>query len=507
MTQKTEQLKKTLEQRQQEKRDKAVAELQAAKIAVQLAGFFDTLGNILIDLKRKSGDLEAAIKALPPVVFPKTQKVNGEVEITNLPHVQPVQVTNPPDGKVEVVNQIDLEPLRDDLNEVLTMLDNVITQNDDVNSNRFFELRDFLKGLALVISKQDQSILEALKPLQFLSDKPTKPIAVRLSDGEKWMRQLVAVVKQMEQQVVTAGGALGATITGSGLATEATLAQVRDAVDGLEGFTDGIEALLAAIRDNADQLEGFTDGLEGLLTTIRDNADTVEAKLQSIIDNTDGLEGFTDGIEGLLTQIRDFVDTLENLVALISAYGTFTTNALNVQSQSIEAKLQTIINSLSQVNEDLWQKETFNGKGFAIATGIMVIASSLETDFVLFRNTTGSGKLVRIKEFLLTLAETGGSTATVRFYRNPTIVSVGTALTVSKVRPSQTQTTAVNVYTLPVISARGSLIQEIRLNGGQTFTRDTNLARYVEDGKDLLITFDSSGNNKSFGLTGAWLEV
>jgi hypothetical protein len=54
----------------------------------------------------------------------------------------------------------------------------------------------------------------------------------------------------------------------NGAATETTLLAVLNAVDQLEGFTDGIEALLTTIRDNADQLEGYLDGVEGSLASI-----------------------------------------------------------------------------------------------------------------------------------------------------------------------------------------------------------------------------------------------
>ncbi|HUR99864.1 MAG TPA: hypothetical protein VMZ26_17505 [Pyrinomonadaceae bacterium] len=132
---------------------------------------------------------------------------------------------------------------------------------------------------------------------------------------------------------IVAGG--GSTV---GLATEATLLEVRDAVDSLEAFTDGIEGLLTAtnvlltaVNASIDQLEGYSDGLEGLLTSIR--------------DATDGLEGFVDGLEG-------FVDGLETLVAsanasLTSIDGKLTDVATATKQDTGNASLSSIDTKLS----------------------------------------------------------------------------------------------------------------------------------------------------------------
>lgn len=119
-------------------------------------------------------------------------------------------------------------------------------------------------------------------------------------------------------------------------ALQAKLQEILDAVDGLEGFTDGLEGLLTSItsvletiRDNADEIEGFVDGLEGfasaanaLLTTIRDNADQVESLLTTLNSNTDTLETLVTATNALLTTIRDNADAVETL--LTSANATLT---------------------------------------------------------------------------------------------------------------------------------------------------------------------------------------
>jgi hypothetical protein len=110
----------------------------------------------------------------------------------------------------------------------------------------------------------------------------------------------------------------------TGAATEATLSSVLSAVDGLEGFTDGIEGLLTQIRDyvdgveglltnidaNTDQLEGFVDGLETLITS-------TNSLLTTIRDNADQLEGYLDNVETLITSTNTKLDSVNsNLVSI-----------------------------------------------------------------------------------------------------------------------------------------------------------------------------------------------
>lgn len=133
----------------------------------------------------------------------------------------------------------------------------------------------------------------------------------------------------------------------NGAATEVTLQSVLNAVDGLEGFVDGLEALstttnglLTTIRDNADQIEGFTDGLEALLVSILAAVDGLEGF-------TDGLEGYTDGVEALLasgnallTTIRDNADQLEGYLDTVESLLTGpSTSALTPIPASVSTTL------------------------------------------------------------------------------------------------------------------------------------------------------------------------
>lgn len=95
--------------------------------------------------------------------------------------------------------------------------------------------------------------------------------------------------------VVLAGGSAGSTGgTDPDSAREATLQQVRDAIQALApllGNTDGLEALAATNRDLLTNLGSYTDGLENLLTLLNTNTDGIEALLSALGVNDQNVLG------------------------------------------------------------------------------------------------------------------------------------------------------------------------------------------------------------------------
>lgn len=96
------------------------------------------------------------------------------------------------------------------------------------------------------------------------------------------------------------------------LAKESTLQLILAAVDGLEGFTDGLETLLTTMNGYVDGLEGYTDGIEGLIGT-------ANSLLTTLNGYVDGLEGMLDGVEGSLTSIDTKVATETTLASILAA--------------------------------------------------------------------------------------------------------------------------------------------------------------------------------------------
>ncbi len=161
--------------------------------------------------------------------------------------------------------------------------------------------------------------------------------------------------------------------------------------------------------------------------------------------------------------------------------------------------------SIPNDGSTLWQRMSREGKGFTALTGFITIAGTSETNLMLMRNPADSGKLVRLKDFIMTIGGSATQRTLFRFYRAPTITNAGGALDINKVLPIGVPTSSVLAYQSPVTSASGALIQMFSVNYF-SFARDQDLGRYLVAGADLLITVQSSANNVEHNLLSVWAE-
>lgn len=163
--------------------------------------------------------------------------------------------------------------------------------------------------------------------------------------------------------------------------------------------------------------------------------------------------------------------------------------------------------SYSPFNETRYQYLSRVQKvGYSLNSGLINVALSAETDFLLFKNTPASGKLVEIYEQVVSIPDSANTVRSIiRIYKNPTITSNGVAITIGAKRNGQAPSIC-TAFTAPVISARGTMVQIYNINY-QTTLRNLDLARYVEDGDSILFTVQPSGTNIPHSLTQAWAEV
>lgn len=152
---------------------------------------------------------------------------------------------------------------------------------------------------------------------------------------------------------------------------------------------------------------------------------------------------------------------------------------------------------------NLWQKRSFEGKGFIVTTDEITIAPTTERDFVLIKNPTASGKLHRVNELTVTLRSESQDT-TIRIYKNPTVTTNGTALTVRNVRTSGNMPVS-QVFSLPTISARGQLVAAYSRNA-DSLDRKLDLALYLEQGESFLITVEGTTKRNDYTLTSTFVE-
>jgi hypothetical protein len=145
------------------------------------------------------------------------------------------------------------------------------------------------------------------------------------------------------------------------------------------------------------------------------------------------------------------------------------------------------------------------GKVFSIQGAFVTISGSSETDFMLFRNPTGSGKIVEFSKFFYTYTK-GSAIALMRMYQAPTVTSVGAAITINKMNLGGAISPVALVYQTPTISNRGALRRVVGNSSVQTFIFERDLAFIIPANTDILITITPASNNTDHSVGIEWAE-
>jgi len=163
-------------------------------------------------------------------------------------------------------------------------------------------------------------------------------------------------------------------------------------------------------------------------------------------------------------------------------------------------------NPTSATAPDLWQYYTYLGQSFQYNTTFNTISGSSETDYVLFRNPVGSGKIIRIHDLDYTYNK-GAGISIFRVYINPTVTSVGTPITINKKRVGSTVAPIALAYLTPTISARGINYRSFGQSAVSTFELECHLSFILPAGTDLLVTIQPAANNTDHAVFSDWSEV
>lgn len=176
----------------------------------------------------------------------------------------------------------------------------------------------------------------------------------------------------------------------------------------------------------------------------------------------------------------------------------------------LRVKDKDVFDQLSQPSAasapDLWQFYTLAQMGFSATIPLQTIAGQSETDFILFRNPTGSGKIIKFHDIDY-LYNKGSGIAIVRMYLGPTITSVGTGVSVQKRYVGGAISPTSLVYYNPTISARGTVIRIFGQSAVASFTEEEHLGWIIPANTDMLITVQPAANNTDHTIYMDWAEV
>lgn len=141
---------------------------------------------------------------------------------------------------------------------------------------------------------------------------------------------------------------------------------------------------------------------------------------------------------------------------------------------------------------------------FGYATGINQPTAGTANPLILLKNPTGSGKTLYISfvSYGIAVANVLG---TIRFYKGPTITSNGTSQTIQSFGGG---TTAMELYTVPTISANGSLLSSfVTGQNNNSVIVPVNFEIGLAANTNLLITGDPGSNNRQAEISVRWIEI
>jgi len=156
------------------------------------------------------------------------------------------------------------------------------------------------------------------------------------------------------------------------------------------------------------------------------------------------------------------------------------------------------------------QKEAYSlmEKAFVVTTNLITIPTNAETPFLLIKNPTGSGKILRIFEITVGLLF-NNQNGIFRIYKNPTIISDGLSLSISNNRIySGSISSNMQAFSLPTTSLNGTMLSGFPIQQNSSMQRLPVLATLIlNEQNNILITIDNAANNMPSIINTNWLEI
>jgi hypothetical protein len=134
------------------------------------------------------------------------------------------------------------------------------------------------------------------------------------------------------------------------------------------------------------------------------------------------------------------------------------------------------------------------GKAWSVCVSNFTNANAQETPMFLLRNPNTSGVFI----YLLNLVySTEAQTSILRLYRNPTITTNGTLLSLVNFKVSGAAANGL-AYQAPTISNNGILLSIQYTLGQANPSIIPNLIRFLEPNENILITIEAANNKKHY---------
>ena len=155
---------------------------------------------------------------------------------------------------------------------------------------------------------------------------------------------------------------------------------------------------------------------------------------------------------------------------------------------------------------DINGKQAYLGNQFVVGLKGTSVTGTSETNLLLISNpaavSTASKALFALFKKVWCL--TASNNVTIRFYLNPTVTGAGTPVTPVNCRPSNTNTSIVNVTTSPTTSANGTFLEFLY---SPYATPDmSSILSILDPGQSMLITAQCSATS-TVGFEFVYYEI
>jgi len=147
-----------------------------------------------------------------------------------------------------------------------------------------------------------------------------------------------------------------------------------------------------------------------------------------------------------------------------------------------------------------------DNKVFGVAISLNQVSAGSANPLLLIKNPSGSGKTLYVYLIAFGVAVTNVSSKFFIF-SNPTVTTDGTSQTPSNQKIGSSTTSAIEVYSLPTISANGNRIRSYQVGqNNNSIESIADFSIHLPANNTLLITGDPSSNNREAVITAVWAE-
>lgn len=147
---------------------------------------------------------------------------------------------------------------------------------------------------------------------------------------------------------------------------------------------------------------------------------------------------------------------------------------------------------------------TYLDKTFGYAVSINQPSAGTDNPLVYIKNPSGSGKTIYLKfiSYGISVVNVLGSC---RVWKNPTVSANGTSRTII---PFGSQTTAMELYTVPTVTNSGTLMHDaVSGQNNNSLLMDFAYEIQIAANSSILITGDPGSNNRQAEISVRWIEI